>query len=405
MTMDSEPQLRFAIAGARRGASIARALETTGRAIITAVYDPNTSLASAVAEEFGARAPNAWSELLEEAFDAAIVASPAPSRAEQAVELLYAGKGVVSEVPACTSWAPVRDLVDAVQRSGHPYMLAETYRYLDEVELIRRIFIEGSFGDVYFGEGEYVHDCRALWYGANAELTWRAEGWPGVYCTHSLGPLLYITGDRVVSITATEVGGRRFDSEVPVPTMTLMDMTTVGGRVLRVRVDPVSPRPHRMAYYALQGTRGCYESWRGCGDASKIWLADRHGESRVDSSPDWHALDALASTYIPERLNLPAHARAGGHGTSEYWMARDIVGAMSGELPSAIDIYAALDYTLPGLAARESIDSGGVTMKLADPRQWAGVDGTRSFTEGRRTQQLAVVQLDRNDKAHIRQGR
>jgi predicted dehydrogenase len=360
--------VRFGIVGLRRGAGIARALRAFGGATISVLYDPDVDVLARGAGELDALPCKSWAVFLGSDIDAAIIASPPAHHVPQAVDVLRSGKHVVSEVPACTTMEQADDLVRAVRESKCFYMLAENYRYLDEVELVRRLNLDGRFGDVYYGEGEYLHDCRDLWYDADRNRTWRGIGWRGIYCTHSLGPLLYITDDRVTSVSSLEVAGGRFDAAVTRPTMSLMNMTTEGGRSLRVRVDHVSPRPHQMAYFSCQGTHGSYESWRGFGDSSKVWLADRDEPSHVDLGAKWHSLAELADKYTPERLSVPPEARLGGHGTSEYWMLRDVVAGIRGEMAPAVSVYSALDYTLPGILAPESAAQGGAPMVVPDPR-------------------------------------
>jgi predicted dehydrogenase len=249
-------------------------------------------------------------------------------------------------------------------------MLAENYRYLDEVELVKRMHDDGRFGALYFGEGEYLHDCQGIYYDDDGNLAWRGEGFLGVYGTHSLGPLLYITGDRVAQVSALAVPGGKYDLRVTIPTMHLLQMVTDGGITLRVRVDHTSRRPHQMAYYALQGTRGCYEAWRGFGDQSKVWLEDEHEPSLFHATAQWHALAEQAPRYVPDRLAAPPEARSGGHGTSEYWLLQDFLGAVRGERPAPIDVYRALDYTLPCIYAAASAAAGGAPMAVPDPRGW-----------------------------------
>ena len=203
-----------------------------------------------------------------------------------------------------------------------------------------------------------------------ASLTWRGRGLLGVYCTHSLGPLLYITGDRVATVSALAVPGGKFDPRVPQPTMHLMQMVTTGGVTLRVRVDHVSPRPHQMAYYALQGTEGCVESWRGGRRPEQGLVCGRAGASRVSGGADWHPLADQAPRYIPERLAAPPEASHGGHGTSEYWLLREFLAAVRGEAPVPIDVYRALDYSLPGVLAVESAEAGGTPRSVLDPREF-----------------------------------
>lgn len=362
--------IRFGVIGMNRGQSFVKACSAVGGAAVTALYDVDAERVGTVAAKLDVQAFTDFDAFLNADMDAVVVASPLPCHAAQAVAALQAGKHVLSEVTACSTREDAHALVRAAHASHAIYMLSENYRYLDEVELLRRMYDDGRFGEVYFGEGEYLHDCREIYYNGDGSLTWRGKGGLGVYCTHSLGPLLYILHDRVTSVSALAVPGGKFDPQVTVPTLHVMQMTTAAGRTLRVRVDHTSPRPHQMAYYALQGTRGSYEAWRGFGDASKIWLDDEHEPSRFHAPAQWHALSDQAQRYIPDRLAAPPAARAGGHGTSEYWLLHEFLAAARGERPSPIDVYTGLDYTLPGICAVESAHAGGIPVTVPDARDW-----------------------------------
>lgn len=362
--------IRFGVVGLRRGQSFVRICQAVGGASVVALFDVDGETAANVASEIEAEAFTELDDFLDTDIDAVVIASPLPFHARQAIAALNAGKHVLSEVTACHTLEDAQALVTAATQSSAHYMMAENYRYLDEVELLKRLHDAGRFGDIYFGEGEYLHDCKDLWYTATGELTWRGRGGLSVYCTHSLGPLLYITGDRVRSVSALAVPGAKFDPKVNHPTMDLMQMVTDSGRTLRVRVDHVSPRPHQMAYYALQGNEGAFESWRGFGDESKIWLEDLHEPSQVSGAgAQWHSLGALASEYIPERLAAPPESQQGGHGTSEYWLLQDFLATIRGERESPIDVHRALDYTLPGILAAVSAEMDGSPQSVPDSRE------------------------------------
>ena len=362
--------IRFGVIGMGRGQSFMRICNVVGGAKVTALFDIDVERAERTASAIGAQAFGSIEAFLDGPIDAVVIASPLQYHAQQAIQALNAGKHVLSEVTACHTMADAHALVAAAKASDAVYMLSENYCYRDEVELVKRINDAGRFGDVYYGEGEYLHDCSDLWYNGDGSLTWRGKGLLSVYCTHSLGPLIYITGDRVTRVSALAVPGGKFDPQVQHPTMHLMQMETDNDRIFRVRVDHVSPRPHQMAYYALQGTHGSYEAWRGFGDASKIWLDDEHEPSVVSAGTNWHALSEYAPLYTPDRLAAPPEARQGGHGTSEYWLLQEFLQACHGERPSPIDVYTALDYTLPGICAVESAAGHGAPIVVPDPRDW-----------------------------------
>ena len=75
---------------------------------------------------------------------------------------LRAGRHVLSEVTAAVSLRECWELLDAVRASGATYMLAENYCYMRSNVLVREMVRKGLFGEIYFGEGEYLHDVRAL---------------------------------------------------------------------------------------------------------------------------------------------------------------------------------------------------------------------------------------------------
>lgn len=361
---------RFGVIGLSRGRSFVNICNAVGGARVTALHDIDLPRAEQAAAEIGARAYGDFDAFLMSGIDAVVIASPLQLHAAMAIRALDAGKHVLSEVTACLTLDEGRSLVQAARSSASVYMLSENYRYLDEVELLKRMHQAHRFGELYFGEGEYIHDCQGLWYNDDGSLTWRGRGLLGVYGTHSLGPLLYITGDRVAQVSALAVAGGKYDPRVGFPTMHLLHMVTDGGITLRVRVDHVSRRPHQMAYYSLQGTRGSYEAWRGFGDRSKVWLEDEHEPSLFHAPARWHALDEQAPRYIADRLDAPPEARSGGHGTSEFWLLKDFLASARRERAAPVDVFRALDYTLPCILAAASAQSGGQPLAVPDPREW-----------------------------------
>jgi predicted dehydrogenase len=363
--------IRFGVIGLRRGQSLVNACQAVGGATVNALFDLDASKGHNAANAIGAKFYNDLDHFLAADIDAVVVASPVPYHAAQSIAALQAGKHVLSEVTACHTLADARALVKAARQANTIYMLAENCCYYDEIELIKRMVDEGRFGEVYYGEGDYVHDCRELFYNANGELTWRGRGELSVYITHGLGPLLYITGDRVTQVSATAVPGGKFDPAVTFPTMYLLHMTTAAGRTLRGRVDYVSPRPHASTtFFSLQGTRGSYESLRGFGDQAKIWLEDEHGPSGFNPPAQWHNVEDQAARYLADRRATTPGAIKGGHGMTEYWMLRDFLAAVRGERESPIDVYTGLDYTLPGIYAIESAQQQGAPITVEDPRRW-----------------------------------
>jgi predicted dehydrogenase len=359
--------------GDGRGLSHARHLAALDAGQIVAVCDIVPEAAERVAARLNATPYTDFERFLRHGLDAVILATPDTLHAQQAAIALEHGVGVISEVPGATTVADGRRLVQAYKKSGGFYMLLENYGYRDEIELIRRLMQAGKFGYVYFGEGEYIHDCRGLNRFADGSLTWRGQAFSGyVYIWHSLRPLLYILDDRTTRVTAMmTMQPGRLEADINIPDNVVSLFQTAAGRLLKIQVDIVSPRPHIMDYYALQGTYGSFEGTRGFGDPPRIWLeevepAGRPGKS--GPSVKWRKLADFEAEYIPDRVAARADAAKTGHGGADYWTMKAFVDAFRRGDASPVDVYRALDCSLPGALALESAKQGGAPIDVPDPR-------------------------------------
>lgn len=362
--------------GDGRGLSHARHLAALDAGKIVAVCDIVAEAAERTAAQLEATAYTDIEKFLKHGLDLVILATPDVLHAQQAALALEAGVGVVSEVPAATTVEDGRRLVQAYRKSGGFYMLLENYGYRDEIELIRRMVQAGKFGEVYFGEGEYLHDCRGLNRFADGSLTWRGQAFAGyVYIWHSLRPLLYILDDRTTRVTAmaTQKPGR-LEADINIADNVVTLCQTAADRLLKIRVDIVSPRPHVMDYYALQGTLGSFEgSRRGINDVAQIWLEALEPATRIGKSGpsvSWRQLADFEAEFIPDRVAARDEAKRTGHGGSDYWTMKAWVDAFRRGESSPIDVFRALDCSLPGALALQSARQGGVPIAVPDPRSF-----------------------------------
>ncbi|MDQ3700713.1 MAG: Gfo/Idh/MocA family oxidoreductase [Chloroflexota bacterium] len=357
---------------------------------IVGVCDPDAGARAGLAERAGVGEAEQYADfdaLLSRARpELVILGTPMQLHVPQAVQALEQGCHVLSEVTAAVDLDQCRTLVRAVRRaqraSGAQYMMAENYCYRKDVVLVRALARAGMFGDRYFGEGEYLHDVKYLHRFPDGSPTWRAEWQVGkrgcTYGTHSLGPALEFFGPEARVVTVSCVGsGVHSDSALPHDDTTLMLCQLNTGGLIKVRLDMMSNRPHAMAYYALQGTTGCYEGARGFGDQPKIWLQESVVDSVVDlgdaqgthSPREWRSLWEYEA-HLPDMWRNPSEeAVRAGHGGGDYFIVRDFVAAVrSGEAPP-IDVFRALEYTVPGLISEQSIAQGGAPLPVPDFRQ------------------------------------
>jgi predicted dehydrogenase len=374
--MSVTSKIRIGIAGAPRGRSFLAGLAAYGdRAEIRAVYEPDPAAREKFAAETGVATPASYEELLG-LVDAVIVASPQHHHAPQAIAALDAGVHVLSEVPAAVSLEQAQDLLAAVRRSCAHYMIAENYCFSPANLTIKEMARAGLFGELYFGEGEYLHEMKSWHTTAGGDPTWRYHwqvGRGGVtYPTHSLGPLLWWFQDRVVAVSCSGTG-RHTDPEHEIDDTVLMLARTARGALLEIRLDLLSNRPHLMDYYSLQGTAGAYEATRIKGHPDHLHLT---GQSPHEQ---WEPLDAYVEKFLPDRYR--GVAEGAGHGGTDTWPVRDFLDAVVADQTPELDIYAALDMTLPGLVSESSRYEHGTWRAVPNPRLWAAGVGTQPGRE------------------------
>ena len=67
---------------------------------------------------------------------------------------------MLSEVTAFFTLAQGVHLVEAVEKSGQVYNLAENYPFSPALRHLKRKWDEGLFGELMYAEFEYVHESR-----------------------------------------------------------------------------------------------------------------------------------------------------------------------------------------------------------------------------------------------------
>lgn len=311
-----------------------------------------------------------FDDMLESDIDAVVVATPMQCHVPQVLQALEAGKHVMSEVTAGVTIDELWWLKEAVEKYNKVYMFAENYCYIPENQMILNMVNQGVFGEIYFGEGEYLHNIKDLTAYPDGRTSWRKYWQLGkrgaFYPTHSLGPVMqWFKGDRIKSISCFGTGWhtspelRQEDTS-----LTLCQMES--GKLIKIRVDCISQRPHNMSFYSLQGTKGCYEAPRGLGDRHKVWLTD------MDENTDkahWRPLEDLYGKYLPDRYkNVTEEQKKAGHWGGDFFIVQDFVDAITKGTKPAIDVYDACEWTAVGILSELSVMNGGRIMDMPDFR-------------------------------------
>lgn len=367
-------KIKVGIVG-KRGASAVSGLRSVEGVDVTAFceIDPE-ALASQKSEHGVENGFSDYEEMLDHV-DAVAIGSPMQLHVSQAILALEAGKHVLSEVTAAVTMDECWRLLDAVRASGKTYMLAENYCYFEENVLVREMVRKGLFGEIYFAEGEYLHDVRFLHHQADGSPTWRhfwQVGVPGnTYITHELGPpMQWLRAqdptDRIESVVCLG-SGVRTDPGHPHDDTSLTLIKTRSGKLLKMRLDMMSNTPG-MSYYSVQGVLGTYESGRGGSVGSRIWTGENKTVGWGDPHREWRPVSEYHE-HLPSDYRRHAEAaRAAGHGGGDYHTARLFAEAIRDGSPPDIDVYDALEWTAAGLASQTSILNGGVTIRVPDFR-------------------------------------
>lgn len=366
-------KLKVGVFGAYRGMTMINVLVKHPDAELVAIcdkYRPALDEAGEKAKEAGLQV--ALYENFDEFFlhdmDAVVLANYATEHAPFAVRLLDSGRHVLSEVLPCETMAQAVELVEAVERSGKVYAYAENYCYMDHTFEMWRRYELGDIGEVTYGEGEYIHDCSSIWpritYGERDH--WRNRMYSTYYCTHSIGPMLTITGRKPVQVVGfeTQPVQQKYSLGMWKGGLTAgIEMITLDNGAVLKSIHGGLKREPGSINYEIYGTKGSMESNRLPGKKLNVYRESDKlcvGENEL---------------YDPEKVVSPElAAKFGSHGGSDFYATHffleKILGRPDGEKYS-IDVYRALDMGVCGIMAYRSILAGNKPMPVPDLRDKA----------------------------------
>ncbi len=348
-----------------------------GEAELAAVCDRNEQVLAPLREELQTEAVcccSSFEEFLRQDMDAVVLANDATGHAPLAIRCLEAGRHVYSEVVPVQTMQEAVELVEAVERSGLVYAYGENYCYMPAPREMRRLYREGAVGEFEYGEGEYIHNCEPIWpaitYGDPEH--WRNNMYATFYCTHSIGPLLHITGLRPVRVTGFE--GTKTERKIRCGAkggsfgMEMVELEN-GGILKSIHGDLYRDS----VWYSLYGSKGRMESGREqAGGVSLLHVEADAYSGEYAGRP--------VKTYTPaDRFSRTAAAF--GHNGSDFYAMHHFIAKLRGRADAdTIGVYEALDMFLPGLFAYRSILAGGIPTDIPDLRSKAVRDRYRDDT-------------------------
>ena len=266
-------KVRVGVMGAARGRTMIRQLLNSKDAELVAIcdfYRPALERARDTVAEHGldVKLFDTFEEFLDYPdMDAVVLANYADEHVPFAIRCMDRGLHVMTEVLTCVNMKQAVDLIECCER--HPdlvYNYAENYCFFNTTQEIRRLYRSGALGEIVHAEGEYVHDCSAIWpeitYGQRNH--WRNQTHGNFYNTHSLGPIIHVTGLRPIQVVGTQsipLPYMRKLGAVSSKTMSMEIVTLENGAVVKSLHGDGKHEPDSINY-EFYGTKGMAETNR-----------------------------------------------------------------------------------------------------------------------------------------------
>ena len=373
-------KMKIGVVGAGRGTDMMRYCKASDNAELVAVCDNFEEYLNEKKEQFGEEKIKYFTdydEFLRCDMDIVVLANFANEHAPFAIKALRAGKNVLSELLPCQNMKEAVELIEAVEETGKIYAYAENCCYMPAPKTMRKLVRDGKLGTFEYGEGEYMHNCEDGWHSLTRgdRYHWRNTMSAFYYCTHSLGPLIHISGQRPVSVTGFEApfNDRMWRMGAKAGPFAVEMVTLESGALLK-SLHGVGPSKNSL-WYSVYGSKGRAESAREDdkskdGTQSLYVNLDRYDGENLGKAREYDATDDLSD-----------RTKEYYHGGSDYYIMYNMVQRVRGNKNAdVIDIYEAMDMFLPGLFGYFSVLEGGKPMAIPDFRNKEERDKWRNDT-------------------------
>lgn len=339
---------------------------------------------------------DSFEDLLASDVDAVAIFTQRWTHGPLVLKALEAGKHVYSAVPMAISVEEIEAIIAKVRETGLTYMMGETSYYNPATIFARKRAEEGTFGRIFYAEGDYVHDMDLGFYAAyqySGGEDWKktASYPPMMYPTHSVGGVLGAIGGHAVSVSCIGVRDDRgdgvFDREVSMFDNDFSNASALfeldGGGSMRInefrRVGyPCHIRESRFRYF---GTEGSFEQtvdyavWQDKESATHVteqietkptMSLDDPSLAGVDPALRDAFVSGLAPVHDPSRLPEELRKLPSGHEGSHQFLVDDFAVAVAHRSLPPVNAWEAARYTLPGIVAHQSALQGGVRLPVPD---------------------------------------
>lgn len=357
-------KIKVGVIGIGRGRTFMQQAGAAGMQLV-ALCDTWKEKLKPLAKQLGVTAYTDYDKFLEHDLDAVVLANYCHEHAPFAVKALDSGRHVISETLACKTLGEGVALTRAVERSKKIYLFAENYCYMAYIQEMRRLYRAGEIGAMQFAECEYMHPVSErerllLTPGLNH---WRAHRPSTYYPTHALGPIMFVTDTRPVSVSARSIPYHPADKEYP--NIRTGDCAAVivcrmdDGSI--VTVNGLGLRGHGN-WYRIHGTRGLMENLRVRGLQSKL----RVYHDPFDCKPDEQG-EVIYQPRFPSTLEQ--RALKAGHGGGDFFTVWNFAEAIRTGKQPYLDVYRGVSMSLVAMQGWRSCLADGAPVEVPDFRK------------------------------------
>lgn len=361
-------KVKIGVLGGFRGGSMINYCKIADNAEIVAICDNNESVLEKQKEnckDYSISYYSNFDEFINHDMDAVVLANFANEHAPFAIKAMKAGKHVFSEVLPVQTMKEAVELIETVEATGKVYAYGENYCYMPAPYEMKKLYRLNKIGEFEYGECEYIHNCEPGWHSLTYgdESHWRNNMYSTFYCTHSLGPIIHITGLRPVKVVGLEttLNERNLRCGAKGGQFGIEMVTLENGGIIKGANGFLYKNS---IWYSVYGSKGRMESAREdaeLGDIHRLYVNCDEFSGEYKSRP--------IENYLPSR-EQDDKCKNFGHGGSDYYTMYNFVEKILGN-PNAdiIDVYEAMDMFLPGMFAYRSILNGGISMDIPNLRE------------------------------------
>lgn len=365
--MANDKKVRVAIIGLGFGAEFIPIYQKHPHAEMYAICQRNREKLDQIGDAFGvAKRYTRYEDVLNDPdVDAVHINTPIPDHAPMSIAGLKAKKHVACTVPAATSVADCRKLVEAQKKARRNYMMMETVVYSREFLYVKELLQTGVLGRIQFLRGSHQQEMA---------------GWPGYweglppmhYATHCVSPCLCLAGKLAESVVCH--GSGRISPK----------LTRKYGSPFAVETATIKLKSSNLA---CEVTRSLFETARQYRESFDVYCDKVSFESpQIEHEPA-----ILHRGEQPERVTIPDYAhllpepirpfttkgvydlqenvhlsfkQGSGHGGSHPHLAHEFIMSIIEKRPPMPDAKTSVNWTMAGICAHESAMKGGARVKI-----------------------------------------